>query len=821
MHHQPLHPTATGSIRADLRQAWRHIHRAPGFATTVVLVLACGFGVSVAIFSIVRSVLLSPLPYRDPGRLVQIVSWWPKTGDRNGWSAPLRDALDWKTTVPAFQDVAMYRYDLRNLTGNGAAESVYGLHVTANLLPMLGVHPELGNWFSADRDLPGNSHAVILSDELWRRRFGADAAIVGKTIHLDNEGYEVVGVMPRGFNFPLKLGTAAALPTDQMQFWTPLTIGLPEQRHGSPDAGVIARLKPGVTLGEVHSEIENACALLQREYPKTNRDLSARAFSLRQQTVSEVNGPLLALLAATGLILLLACANIAGLLLARGAARSGELAIRMALGGSGWQVARIPMLEGILLCACGCLLGVPVAAAVLKLLLRLAPIDVPRLANAGIDFRAVIFAALLAIACGVLVGSANALQVLGRSPRKLLSEASRGSVGRPHTRLRSSLVVGQMAVAVLLLCAAGLMLRTVVNLLSTDTGYRAGHVFYAVTVLPPSKHEQQPVFYSKVMDRLRSVPGVELAGYSTGFPFVGQYDSAKAMSATMAPNGSHSGIDADLNAVSSGYLKAMGVKPMRGRLIAQTDTGDAPKVAVIDETLARRLWPGENAIGKRINVDDPAKPVWRHVVGILAPMRNKSLDVVARPSVFIPIGQSTGYVNFIVVKSANSPRQVAQRIKDAVASVDASQGVFFVQSMPDLIGDTISVRRFLFLVLAFFGGTALLLSAFGIYGLISFIVAGRVREVGIRMALGATRASIVRLVVSQGIRLTLIGAVVGLLASALAGRLLSSLLFGVRALDLVTLLLAVLILGAVATVAALIPAWRSSRVEPIIALRTN
>jgi putative ABC transport system permease protein len=309
------------------------------------------------------------LPFRDPGRLVQIVSWFPKTGALNGWSAPIRDALDWKTTVPAFQDVAIYHYDLRNLTGNGPAESEYGLRVTANLWPMLGVRPELGNWFSADHELPGNDHVVILSDDLWRRRFGADRKIVGKTIHLDDESYEVVGVMPRGFNFPLKLGTTARLPTDQMQHWMPLVVDVAKEQHGTPDAGVVANLKPGITLSEAQAELENTCRLLEREYPNTNRNESARLFSLRQQTVRGLNGPLLALLAATGLILLLACANVAGLLLARGAARSGELAIRMALGGNSWQVARIPMFEGVLLCFCGCLLGVPVAAASLKLLL--------------------------------------------------------------------------------------------------------------------------------------------------------------------------------------------------------------------------------------------------------------------------------------------------------------------------------------------------------------------------------------------------------------------------------------------------------------------
>jgi predicted permease len=323
-----------------------------------------------------------------------------------------------------------------------------------------------------------------------------------------------------------------------------------------------------------------------------------------------------------------------------------------------------------------------------------------------------------------------------------------------------------------------------------------------------------------VLDKLRSTPRIEAAGVSTGFPFVGQYDDVKAQSEGMF-NGGNAGIDADSNDVSSGYLEAIGARLIRGRLIAKTDMREGPKVVVVDENLARTLWPGENPIGRRINVDDPAKPVWRQVVGVLAPMRNISLDMAARPGVFVPADQSTGYVNFVVVQSPDSTLEVARLIKDAVASVDANQGVFFVQSMPELIGGTVAVRSFLFTVLAFFGGAALVLSAFGIYGLISFLAARRIREVGIRMALGATRKNIVGMVVSEGIRLTLIGAIAGVLASAMVGRLLAGMLFGVRALDAETLLLTISILGIVTTVAALIPAWRSSRVEPVAALRTE
>jgi putative ABC transport system permease protein len=811
-------------LSGDLRQASRQLYKTPVFTATVALVLAIGMGASVATFSILRNVLLDPLPFNQPDRLVQIVTYWPKTADHNGWTAPLLDAIDWKASVDAFQDVAMYRYSLVNLTESGEPESLYGVRVTANLLPMLVKRPQLGNWFSPEHERPGNTRVILLSDDLWRRRFHSDPEIVGKTIHLDSDGYEVVGVMPKSFNFPLRLETTAQLPTDQMAYWMPLSIDLSKEQHGAPNAGVIARLKPRVALSEAQAQLQNACGIQQREYPETNRELSARLSSLRQQTTREVNAPLLALQAATALMLLLACSNISGLLLARGQSRASELAVRMALGGSVSQVARLPMLQGILVCCLGSLLGLPVAIASVRFLLHLAPVDVPRLSNARIDLQAVLFAIALALLSGIIVGGLNALQVQNRSPREVFSDSSRNRMGRPRTRLRSLLVVSQVALAVILMAGAGLLLRTFVNLRSIDIGYRANHVYYGVTVLPPSRYsqfEQRQLFFKQVLDRLRGTPGVEAAAVSTGFPLVGQDDSAKVQSMQRAGNARDLGIAADFNAVSAGYLEAMGVRPLRGRFVTVTDTAATPKVAVIDENLARTLWPGENPIGQLINTDDPTKPIWRQVVGVVAPMRNKSLDVAARPSIFVPLDQTTRYVQFIVVKTPASSQEVSRLLRDTVASVDSNQGVFFIQSLTDLIADTIAMRRFVFVLLAFFGGAALALSTLGTYGLVSFIATSRAREVGIRMALGATRGSIGKLIVFHSIRLTLLGEAAGVSVFTALGRLLAGMLYGVRSFDTRTSLLAVAILGIATTIAALIPAYRSTRVQPVTALRTE
>ncbi|HEV2448091.1 MAG TPA: ABC transporter permease, partial [Candidatus Sulfopaludibacter sp.] len=676
--------TSLESLRRDARQVLRQSAKEPGFAAVVILMMATGIGASTAIFTIVRNVLLRPFPFRDPDRLVQAVSTSRKTGQPFRWQAPLHDAVDWKTMVPGFQDLAIYRYSLLNLRTGAGAETLYGAALSSNLLPMLGVRPQLGEWIPAGDDRPNGPRELLLSDDMWRREFHADPGIIGKTIQMDSNGYLVLGVMPRGFNFPLRLATTTMLPTDQMQFWVPLSRDLAHEPYGAPSSGVIARLKNGVTLDQAQQQLQAACNRLAEQHPDTNQDLSAILRSLRDQTVLPVNAPLIALFAAAGLIVLLTCANIASLLLARGEARAGELAVRMALGGGYGQVARLPLLEGIMVCACGAVLGVPLAMGILVMLLRLSPIDVPRLANSSIDFKALLFAAALALVSSMFVGGFNALQVLRRSPHEVLSGSTRTYVGQPRTRLRSALAVFQIALAVVLVSGAGLMLRTFHNLISTDLGYHPQHVYYGVTVLRPSRYgqfEQRQLFFRRVLDQLRATPGIESASVSTGFPLVGQYDGV-AVESREAPRGpAGAQLFADSNAVSAGYLEAMGVTLVAGRLIRESDAADAPKVVVIDQTLANTLWTGQSPIGHFLNVEYPAQPVWRQVVGVVAPVHNQSLDISPIPGVFLPLDQTTGYVNFVVVKTQASTAEVSRLLKGAVAAVDADQGVFFIQSM--------------------------------------------------------------------------------------------------------------------------------------------
>jgi putative ABC transport system permease protein len=586
---------------------------------------------------------------------------------------------------------------------------------------------------------------------------------------------------------------------------------------------VIARLKNGVSEHAAQAQLEIACRLLEQEFPTTNQGLSASLSSLHQHTVGAFDGPLLALLGATVLILLLTCANITSLLLAKGESRTHELAVRMALGGSIGRVAQIPLVEGIVLCFGGCLLGLPLAIVILKLLIRLAPINVPRLADTRIDLRAVLFEVGLALVCGLVVGGLNGLQVLKRSPQEVLSESSRATSGPPRANLRSALVVGQIALAVILVGGAGLMLRTFVNLLSTDIGYKADHVLYAITVLPPSRYPKRAdveLFYKKVLDQLRARPGIESAAVSTALPLIGEYNGAKLQTTGMS-GGDRAPEVVAVNEVSPGFLETMGVRIIDGRSIRDTDTADAPKVTVIDQESAARLWPHQDPLGKLINTGDPAKPVWREVVGVVAPARNRSLDIAPRPSLYLPLSQGSSGISFLVVKSFALPAETTRLLKNVVASVDPNQSVYFSETFTQLIQDSIATRRFLFLVMVLFGAAALTLSTLGIYALVSFIAASRVREAGIRMALGATRGRIAWLVIFQGIRLALIGTAAGLVGSVFLSHFMVSLLFGVRPFDLSTLLSAVLVLGGVTTLAALVPAYRSARLEPMQALRTE
>jgi len=809
------------SLVTDSRHAVRLIRRSPVFSLTVIALLAAGIALSTAAFSIVEAVLLAPLPYRDPARLVQINSRWPKTGDQNDWSAPLRDAADWKAMVPDFSDIATYRYSLLNLDENNQPESLYGVRVSANLFPVLGVPPVAGRWFTEDEDRPGQTHEVILSNDLWRRRFGTDPQITGKMIHLNGEGYQVVGVMPPGFNFPLRLATTALLPTDQMQYWIPLGADLSREQHGNPNAGVIARIKPGARIPEAQAQLETAARQLEQQYPTTNHGLSARMRPLLQQTAGRFRTPLLVLLISTGVILVVACFNVATLLLARAQFRSQELAVRMALGAGTWRVARIPLLHGLLLSLCGCALGVPSAIVFLRAMVSFAPIDVPRLAGAHLDSWSMAFAATLFLLSGAVVAGMNSAQVLKRSPRDALAETS-GISGRPQARLRTVLVIGQVALAVVVTSGAALMLRTFAGLLSVDTGYKPEHVLYGVNVLPPLLYPNRSsaeAFYRKVLDQLRAAPEVDSAGVSTGFPLVGEYGVLKAQP---APAGvEQPGVTAEIDEVSPAYLETMGVRLVEGRTIEETDTAASPPVAVVDEKLAAALWPGQEPLGKLVNLDGPAKPVSRQVVGVMAPTRNRWLDAEPAPSLFVPVSQGRGSVNFVVMKSRLPASRSAEILRQTVRAVDPNQSIFFAQSMTGLLSDSIAVRRFLFFMLAFFAASALILSAIGMYGLISALSAARVREIGIRMAVGARREQIAFLILAQGTRLSLAGAGIGLLASVFLNRLMTGLLFGVKPDNPAALLASVGLLLAASALATLVPALRSAKREPMEALRSQ
>jgi putative ABC transport system permease protein len=805
-------------VRSFLRQA---VHN-PGFTLSVVIVLALGVGISAAMFSIVQVVLLKPLPYPNPRQLVQLESLTRKTGEKYTGVA-YADIMSWQEQSHNFSGMGAYRFSLLNFGRAGQPEALYGLSVSWRVLPLLGVPPALGRWFQPEEDRPGHTHEVILSDDLWQRSLHSDPHVVGTTIRLNNEDYEVIGVMPPGFNFPDRLATSAHLPTTQMQFWRPLGADLSKEVHGSGHAAGIARLKDGVAFDQGVAELDAVSKRLEAEFPQTNSGLGATAIPLFDASVGSVRPALIMLSAAIGLILLIACANLASLLLARGESRRQESTVRLALGASSWRMLRLVITEAQMLAAAGWVTGCMVAVVILRLLLRLAPVNTPRIANARIDLSVVLFAAGLTFILGLFLSIAPMLQLLRRDPAQVLSEAVRGSsTGRGRVRVRNSLVVGEIALALLLVSGTGLLLRSFVNLTSVDLGFSPNKVAMSVISLSSAKYPKRDdkiLFFHNLLDRLAAVPGVEVAAASLGLPVSGQYFDAQVRVEGRSPAGSAADLHTDFNEVSPGYFDALSIPLREGRKFTNQDTADSPLVAVIDEQMAHDLWPHEDALGKRISIEESGSLLWREVVGVVGTTRNYALDQPAQPGMYVPAPQGARAPVFIVVRSSGSPDEAIRRVRETVTGIDPEQPLFLASSMPTLLADSISNRQFMLTLLASFGISSLVLAALGIFGVISYTVAQRVREIGIRMALGAQRTDVVKMVLVQALFLIGCGLTIGMTAFLLTSQLLRSFFFGVSGHDPLVLAIVLLCLTLVSVSAAYLPARRAASIDPLRALR--
>jgi len=806
------------AIFTDIRYGLRGLAKRPAFTAIALLTLALGIGVNSAIFSAVDSILLRPLPLKDPDRLVSVWEQTPRDGIRQNQAAPA-NFFDLQTQNQVFEQIGAYGPDDVNLTGDGEPERLDGQVVTANVFSILGVAPALGRTFSTNEDQSGQEHVVVLSDALWQRRFNRDPSIVNRAITLNGESFIVIGVMPRGFFFPER----------EIELWTPWAME-PDQKAGRGDhyLTLVARLKQGTTLERANADLASIAQRLSAEYPRTNEGLGFVAHSLHQDYVGDLRLPILILFAAVGLVLLIACANVANLLLAQATTRRKEIAIRIALGARRWTIVRQLLIESLLLAAGGGLLGVLGAFWGVEALAKLLPESLSKLQNVSIDARVFLFTLGVSVLTAVVFGGIPALLASRTKPGATLSDVARDMAGGTSGRhVRRVLVVSEVALAVVLLVSAGLLIRSFQLLRQVDTGFTTENALTMRMVLPFPKYqkaEARRAFYDEVLRKIHEVPGVESAGMITFLPL-----SFHGMNFNFSVEGQPATSDSKLpfalfRVVSPDYFRAMGIPLRRGRFFDARDSADSQPAVLVNRRLAEQYWPGEDAIGKRLKVGALDSPnAWLTVVGVVGDVRQTGLNE-QKLEFYVPYAQerrSFMAPRDLVVRTKSDPATIAAAVRRAVWSVDKDQPVSNVRTLDQVFAAAISQERFQALMLGLFAALALLLACVGLYGVISYAVVQRTHEIGVRMALGAQPLDVLRLVIRQGMMLTVAGLVVGIIAGTFVTRVLSDLLFGVTPRDPLTFAGVPVLLLVVAFFACYIPARRATRIDPLAALRVE
>jgi len=811
----PKNSNFVADLLHDLRYAARLQRKNPGFTIVAVIALALGIGANTAIFSVVNTVLLRPLPYKDPERLVMVWEDATKQGYPRDTPAAA-NFVDWRDQNQVFEGMAAIYDTSFNLTGAGDPERLEGRSVSANLFPLLGVEPQLGRVFTAAEDQPGAQHVVLLSYALWQRRFGGDQGIVGQSLTLNGESYVVVGVMPARFQFP----------SSDDQAWVP--IALSQEDAGNRNRHylqVLARLKPGVSLAQAQSEMSTIAARLQQQYPESNTDLGAAVQPLHEHLVGDIKPALLVLLGAVGLVLLIACANVANLLLARAAVRQKEIAVRVALGARRWRLIRQFLTESVLLSSLGGLVGLAIAYGGLVVLKAFIPENISQAREISIDLKVLGFTFLVSVATGLIFGLAPAVQAARFNQIETLKEGGRdAATGGSGKRLRGLLVMAEVAISLVLLIGAGLLINSFLRLRNVDPGFRADNLLTMRVVLPDAKYEtmeRRSVFYTDLINRVQSLAGVRSAAVTTNLPLYRQGNSIGiGIEGRPAPPPGQELIVVT-RIVSPGYFDTMSIPLLQGRQLTEQDAKTTPRAVVISETMARRYWPGEDAVGKRISLGRIRKPEdWFQVVGVVKDVRQFELTAEPKPQMYLTYRQAGFFdARDLVVKTDVDPASMAATVRKAVWEIDKDQPVSNIQTMDEILADSIARQRFSMLLLAIFAAVALVLAGVGIYGVMSYSVAQRTHEIGIRMALGAQTGAVLKLAVGYGMKLVIAGLVIGLIAAFALTRVMSTLLFGVTATDPATFTLISLLLIGVAALASYIPARRATRVNPIIALR--
>jgi putative ABC transport system permease protein len=787
---------------ADLRYAARQLRKAPGFTAVAVVTLALGIGANTAMFSLVRGVLLRPLPYPQAERLVTT-------------SLSLPDFDDLRRAATVFDETAVWASNLYVLGGEGAGEQVRGAIVSERFFPMLG-GAALGRALTAAE---ARDNVVVLGHRLWARRFGGDPAVVGRTIRLSGEAYTVVGVMGPEFQFP----------SGQFDLWLPMDAAMgkaPDQlkNRSLRIFRALGRLAPGVTLAQAQGQATAIAARLAQEHPQTNEGIGIELTPIYDRLVGGVRTALLVLMGVVALVLLIASANVANLLLARAKSREREIAIRTALGAGRGRLVRQLLTESLLLSAVGSLLGILLARWILDVLPTIGGADIPRLASVRLDLGVLAFTAAVAVATGLLFGLAPAWQAVRTEATPGLREGGRGSSGPAARRLRAVLTAAEVALALIVLVGAGLLVQSLVRLLHVDAGFSADHLltFNVAMVGPaPRTPAQRAALAREIVTRVSQLPGVEAAGGGTGLPPVTPQRATGFVAEGVAESTAEQRRGYFL-AVTPDYFRALGTRVREGRAFTDGDGAGAPEVIVLNHSLARRLYGDRGAVGRRLKLVNPDQgDGWRTVVGVVDDVRYSGLDDPGEAALYTPFAQTPFPWTYVMVRTQGPPMALATAIRQTVTAVDPSLEAAALKPMADVVAETVSQPRFNVLLLSALAGLALVLAAVGIYGVISYSVVQRTKEIGIRMALGADRGDLVRLVTGESLRLAGVGVVAGLLGAAASARVLASLLFEVQPTDAMTYASAAGFLVLVALAASAVPAWRATRVAPVSALRAE
>jgi putative ABC transport system permease protein len=802
----------------DLRYSLRMLLKRPGFTIVALITLALGIGANTAVFSVVNAVLLRPLPYPHAEQLVYVWEAMRSDPADQGSVAPLNFA-DLHNRSQSFDAYFAFRSASLALTGDGSPQSLAAIEATGDFGRVMASPAALGRVFVADEDQPGKNHVAVISDGLWKRRFGANPQVIGQSVQLNGEACTIIGVMPASFNFP----------SPDIEVWRPLGLDLSQYPRGTHFLQSVARLKDGVSFAQAQADLLAIGEQLEQEFPNANRDVTFKPVLLRTQLVGDIERPLLILFGAVVLVLLIACVNVANLVLGRATARWKEIALRSALGASRGSLIRLLLTESVLLGVLGGAFGLLLAAYGIEALTKINPEAIPGRPQITVDGFVIAFTFGMSLITGVLFGLAPAWQATGTDLNQALREDSRSATGASRLKLiRSGLVVVEVGLSLVLLVGAGLLLQSFWKLLHVNPGFRPENVATCSVNLPPVKYPgewQQADFFRRALDEARALPGVQAAGFATSLPFSGSRGSSSfSIDERPTPPGADSPA-ADRHQVAPGYFQAIGIPLLEGRDFSDADDRSHPGVIIINETAAKRYWPDENPIGKHLTIGMPqemklyGKAVSREIIGIVGNVKHEELKADFQPELYIPMLQLPSAGMTLVVRSQAAADSLISGMRSAVLSVDKDQPIRRAQLLQTMIARSLAPQRFVTMLLMLFAGIALLLAGVGIYGVMSYTVAQRTHEIGIRIALGAQATDVLRMVIGQGMRLAALGLALGLVAAIVLTRLMQSLLFNISASDPLTFAAIALLLTGVALLACYLPARRAVKVDPLVALR--